>query len=80
VTEYKPTQAELDAFIRDKNGYSKPMAMIKTEKPKNGKLVYVLGNYVEVILNDKPFNLLQSQKAKMIKQGYKKENLFIKNL
>ena len=81
-TDYKPTQAELDAFIKDRNGYINPIFVKATTKPTHGQLVYINGNYKEVIKNayNKPFALLQSIKRQMIKQGYKKEFLFIKNL
>jgi len=45
--------------------------------PTHGKLILTSGLKEIVILNDKPFALLQSKKSEMIKEGYKKENLKI---
>lgn len=77
---YKPTQSELNAFIRDKNGFGSQCTKTPKAKPTRGVLMYVLGSYKEVVLYDKPFNMLQAKKSNMIKAGYKKENLIINGL
>jgi hypothetical protein len=78
---YKPTQSELQAFIRDKNGYT-DYSKKQYNKPTHGQLMYVEGTIKQVVPNgyNKPFALLQAMKAKMIKAGYKKQCLIIKNL
>jgi hypothetical protein len=80
-SDYIPTQSELQAFLRDKNGY--PTQSIKTYKKvpqTHGKLVLIEGKHETIIHFNKPFALLNYFKRQMIQNGYKKENLFVKNI
>jgi len=44
----------------------------------NGKLVYTEGPKETILKNDAPFDLLQSMKSKMIRNGYDKLKLKIR--
>lgn len=85
MTDYKPTQEEIRRFgIHKKYGVDiadkKPI--VKKARPTNGQLVYECGNYKEVVkgMYDKPFGILQKKKKEMLANGYKAENLKIRNL
>ena len=80
MEHYQPTQKELNDFYRDKKGYSKPLIPIKKEKPTHGQLVWTECGKDTILHHNKPFALLQSLKSGMIKNGYDKKKLFIKNL
>ena len=45
---------------------------------KQGSLTLLSGGKEIIILNDKPFSLIQTEKSKMIREGYNKLNLKIK--
>lgn len=55
---------KLKDFIYHKNGWSKPG---KVDKPKVGKLVFVMGNLRTIIFENKPFAFLNAMKKKLEK-------------
>ena len=75
-SDYIPTTSDLEAFRaqNSRRGHNAPQTR---RKLLTGQLKYVYGHYMEIIAYDKPYNLLQSIKQKMIYNGYKKENLII---
>ena len=46
--------------------------------PTHGSLILLSAGKEIIILNDRPFALIQSRKSEMIRKGYRKENLKIK--
>lgn len=80
-SDYQPTQKELEAFLRDKNGYSThTITKYKKVRPTHGNLVLIEGKHETIVHSNKPFALLNYLKKEMIKKGYKEKNLFIKNM
>ena len=52
-------------FVYHKNGWGNPNA----KKPKNGRLTAIKGNQTRVIMEDKPFGLLNWKKNQMRKDA-----------
>ena len=76
---YKPTQAELDAFIADRNGYAKPQPQVKKKATGYATLKCLLGNgangpIYQTVMYLKPIKLVKWEYSRMIKQNpnYKK--------
>jgi hypothetical protein len=79
LSDYVPTQKEVDAFIRVNAGLPILKPIVKT-KAVNGQLLYVEGKNVTVVKYDAPFALLQHIKRTMINNGYNKKKFQIKNI
>lgn len=80
-TSHKPTNKEISDFVKHKNGYTNFSSTSRPQKNKtNGQLILIEGVNKTVIHYDKPFALLNYLKTQMIKNGYKKENLFIRSI